>query len=113
SAELRLRLALIAEGAPREARPPDRLGDEFTATMRRREDEADEFYADLARPGSTPDEFRIMRQAFAGMLWSKQYYGYNVARWLDGDPGQLAPPYERHTARNAAWRHFDSADILS
>ena len=54
-----------------------------------------------------------MRQAFAGMLWSKQYYGYNVARWLDGDPGLPAPPPERLHARNAAWRHFDAADILS
>ena len=54
-----------------------------------------------------------MRQAFAGMLWSKQYYGYNMARWLDGDPGQPPPPAERQTARNAAWRHFDAADIMS
>ena len=54
-----------------------------------------------------------MRQAFAGMLWGKQYYGYNVARWLDGDPGLPPPPAERKTARNAHWRHFDAADILS
>ena len=54
-----------------------------------------------------------MRQAFAGMLWSKQYYGYDVARWLDGDPGQPVPPRERHAGRNADWRHFDAADILS
>ena len=54
-----------------------------------------------------------MRQAFAGMLWSKQYYGYNVARWLDGDPGLPPPPAERLTARNATWRHFDAADIIS
>ena len=54
-----------------------------------------------------------MRQAFAGMLWSKQYYGYNVARWLDGDPGLPPPPAERDTGRNADWRHFDAADIMS
>ncbi len=47
------------------------------------------------------------------MLWSKQYYGYNVARWLDGDPGQPPPPPSAKTARNAAWRHFDAADIMS
>ena len=79
----------------------------------RREAEADEFYEDLRREGGTDDEQRIMRQAFAGMLWSKQYYGYNVARWLDGDPGLPPPPPERKTGRNADWRHFDAADILS
>ena len=81
--------------------------------MQRREAEADEFYEALRREGGTDDEQRIMRQAFAGMLWSKQYYGYNVARWLDGDPGLPPPPPERKTARNADWRHFEAADILS
>ena len=95
------------------AKRSDLLGKPFDALMREREAEADEFYEDLRRDGGTDEEQLVMRQAFAGMLWSKQYYGYDVARWLDGDPGQPAPPYERHTARNAAWRHFDSADILS
>ena len=81
--------------------------------MQRRESEADEFYEALRREGGTDDEQRILRQAFAGMLWSKQYYGYNVARWLDGDPGLPPPPPERKTGRNADWRHFDAADILS
>ena len=78
--------------------PIDPLGPSFESTMRRREAEADEFYAALRREGGTDDEQRIMRQAFAGMLWSKQYYGYNVARWLDGDPGLPPPPAERKTA---------------
>ena len=73
----------------------DPLGPSFAAMMRRREAEADEFYEDLRREGGTDDEQRVMRQAFAGMLWSKQYYGYNVARWLDGDPGLPPPPPER------------------
>ena len=60
--------------------------------MQQREAEADEFYEDLRREGGTDEEQLVMRQAFAGMLWSKQYYGYNVARWLDGDPGQPPPP---------------------
>ena len=82
--------------------------------MRRREAEADEFYADLRRDERHRREPRIMRQAFAGMLWSKQYYGYNVARWLDGDPGQPPPPPERDgPAATPRWRHFDAADILS
>ena len=54
-----------------------------------------------------------MRQAFAGMLWSKQYYAYDVTRWLNGDPVGPRPPAERLTGRNAGWRHFDAADILS
>lgn len=54
-----------------------------------------------------------MRQAFAGMLWSKQLYYYDVARWLDGDPGQPTPPASRQTGRNSRWRTFDSFDIMS
>ncbi len=126
SAELRLRLhrtgkagsalrnagdaAIVPQPEVKEANP---LGTSFAALMRRREAEADEFYEDLRREGGTDDEQLVMRQAFAGMLWSKQYYGYNVARWLDGDPGLPPPPSERKTGRNADWRHFDAADILS
>jgi hypothetical protein len=91
----------------------DPLGTTFGEVMTRREAEADEFYEDLRREGGTDDEHSIMRQAFAGMLWSKQYYGYNVARWLDGDPGLPPPPPERREGRNSHWRHFDAADILS
>ena len=116
SAELQLRLSrtalprTTATGGDRAANP---FGEDFSEIFRQREHEADEFYADLARPGSTPEENRVMRQAFAGMLWSKQYYGYNVARWLDGDPGQPVPPQARRSGRNSRWRHFDAADILS
>jgi hypothetical protein len=115
TAEVRLRLRAAGRASTETSRSggKDRLGAGFAATMRRREAEADEFYADLLRADGTVEEARIMRQAFAGMLWSKQYYGYDVARWLDGDPGQPIPPPERHHGRNAAWRHFDAADILS
>ena len=54
-----------------------------------------------------------MRQAFAGMLWSKQLYYYDVRRWLDGDPGQPAPPASRRAGRNARWRSFNAFDIMS
>ena len=81
-----------------EVAPSDPLGPSFESTMRRREAEADDFYEALRREGMGDDEHRVMRQAFAGMLWSKQYYGYNVARWLDGDPGLPPPPPERLTA---------------
>ena len=101
------------KAAADEVAPTDPLGPSFESTMRRREGEADDFYAALSREGMGVDEQRVMRQAFAGMLWSKQYYGYNVARWLDGDPGLPPPPPERLTARNATWRHFEAADIIS
>ena len=54
-----------------------------------------------------------MRQAFAGMLWSKQLFYYDVTRWLDGDPAQPVPPRERLTGRNSRWRNFDAFDIMS
>jgi hypothetical protein len=81
-------------------------------TIALREAEADAFYATL-QAGASDDEARVMRQAFAGMIWSKQYYAYDVKRWLDGDPGHPAPPAERRSGRNAAWQHMDVADIIS
>jgi Glycosyl hydrolase family 63 C-terminal domain len=59
------------------------------------------------------DERNIQRQAFAGLLWSKQYYHYVVESWLNGDPGQPPPPPERKTGRNREWSHLFSEDILS
>ena len=75
--------------------------------------EADEFYAELTPDAASADEALVMRQAFAGMLWSKQFYHYDVARWLDGDPAQPPPPPQRHRGRNARWRTFDAYDMLS
>ena len=75
--------------------------------------EADEFYAELTPEAASPDEAMVMRQAFAGMLWSKQLYNYDVARWLDGDPTQPPPPAGRADGRNARWRNFDAFDIMS
>ena len=56
---------------------------------------------------------RVLRQACAGLVWSKQMYPYRVNRWLDGDPGQPAPPAGHRTGRNAGWRHLDSFDVLA
>ena len=75
--------------------------------------DADEFYAALTPPATTTDEAMVMRQALSGMLWSKQFYHYDVARWLDGDPGQPPPPAARRTGRNAAWRHLNNHDVIS
>ena len=90
--------------------PSDRTSPTSVAARRA---EADAFYAELTPAGAAADEARVMRQAFAGMLWSKQFYFYDVARWLDGDPAQPPPPPQRHRGRNARWRSFDAYDLLS
>ncbi|HTJ74129.1 MAG TPA: hypothetical protein VL337_02090, partial [Acidimicrobiales bacterium] len=75
--------------------------------------EADAFYAALTPAGVSPDEAAVMRQAFAGMLWSKQFFHYDVERWLDGDPAGPTPPESRRHVRNADWRHLNNADVIS
>jgi hypothetical protein len=107
--ELRLRLRPAGSG-PAQA---EALGADFDRVIARRGAEADEFYAELTPAGATADEAMIMRQAFAGMLWSKQLYYYDVARWLDGDPAQPPPAAARKTGRNSRWRHFNAFDIMS
>jgi hypothetical protein len=106
-ATVELRLRLRPEGRPGS---PWADFDEVAETRRR---EADEFYAELTPPRVPADEANVMRQAFAGMLWSKQLYYYDVARWLDGDPTQPRPPGSRLQGRNARWRNFDAFDIMS
>ena len=65
------------------------------------------------RPRATSETAMIMRQAFSGMLWSKQLYAYDVRRWLEGDPTQPTPPAVRWTKRNSRWKSFDAFDIMS
>ncbi|MBI2411720.1 MAG: glucosidase [Deltaproteobacteria bacterium] len=83
---------------------------EIESVFRLRESEADEFYSDLA-PAASQEEMRIIRQAAAGMIWNKQFYHFDVARWQDGD--RFAPPESRKTGRNSHWRHLKAADIIS
>jgi hypothetical protein len=85
----------------------------FDDVVARREREADEYYAALTPAGASAAEAAVLRQAFASLLWSKQYYPYDVNRWLDGDPGEPPPPAERQHGRNAGWRHFAAADVMS
>jgi hypothetical protein len=112
--EVRLRLAPAkvppaAAAAPAEL--PD-LGVGWEATMTARSAEADEFYADICA-GATPEEAHVVRSAFAGMLWSKQYYAYAVREWLTGDPGQPVPPASRLTGRNSRWQTLDIHSVVS
>ncbi len=84
----------------------------WAATLRDREREADEFYGRIAGDLPAP-EAAVMRQAFAGMLWGKQFFHYDVGRWLDGDPAEPAPPEARKLGRNHAWRHLNNHDVIS
>ncbi|AHG91420.1 Glycoside hydrolase, family 63 [Gemmatirosa kalamazoonensis] len=88
-------------------------GSAFDATFTRRIAEADEFYASRLPAALTAEEHRVARQAYAGLLWSKQFYFYVVAEWLDGDPAQPPPPPARKRGRNANWRHVYNADVVS
>jgi mannosylglycerate hydrolase MGH1-like protein len=75
--------------------------------------EADEFYRAVQPQTATPDERLVQRQAFAGMLWSKQIYLFDVNQWLEGDNPGWPPPPSRLAIRNAHWRHLNSMRILS
>ena len=107
--EIRLRLR------PRGGKPgrPKALSAEFEQVAAERRAEADEFYAELTPAAASADEAMVMRQAFAGMLWGKQLYYFDVRRWLAGDPLQPPPPAGREHGRNSRWRHFNSFDIMS
>ncbi len=114
TAELRLRLRPAADGPGRPATSAaTALGKDFDQVMAERRAEADEFYTELTPAGASADEALVLRQACAGMLWSKQLFYYDVSRWLDGDPTQPEPPPERKNARNSKWRNFDGFDIIS
>lgn len=94
---------------------PGGQGIDFTwqETMYSRRREADEFYDELTPANASAEDAMIMRQAFAGMLWSKQWYHYDVARWLDGDPAGPPPAESRKQGRNRGWRHLNNAEIIS
>src|SRR5262249_21961591 len=85
----------------------------FNSQFSIRQREADEFYAALQPDTLDADARLVQRQAFAGMLWSKQFYYYDVDEWLRGDPSQPPPPSERLAGRNGAWRHLNTAEIIS
>ena len=84
---------------------------DFDFVFDRRQAEADEFYAALQHEITDPDARLVQRQALAGMIWSKQFYIFDVRRWLDGDPAQPKPPEGR--IRNHDWRHLTNADVIS
>ena len=113
TAELRLLLhRREGKAGPKKARK-QWAGAAFDQTLAAREADADEFYAALAPDDTTPEAMQVLRQASAGLVWSKQMYPYDVRRWLDGDPGAPPPPGARLHGRNRSWRHLDSFDVLA
>ena len=89
------------------------FGTMFDKVFSERIVEANEFYQAIAPCGLSEDARHVQRQAFAGMLWSKQFYHYDVQRWLRGDPAGPEPPSRRNRGRNSGWTHLHNADVLS
>ncbi len=91
----------------------DPLGKDLARAFADRKAEADEFYGSIIPSTADDDTRNVMRQAFGGLLWTKQYYHYVVRDWLIGDPAQPKPPEARKNGRNHAWGHIYNADIIS
>ena len=89
------------------------FGTSFDNVFAQRINEADEFYARRVHTGMSSDARLVQRQAFAGLLWGKQSYHYDVSRWLRGDPTQPSPPAERYEGRNHQWVHLHNSDVIS
>jgi len=104
SKRFRLRLSHIENAMP---------FDGFDQIVSARIQECDRFYAEIQKGIDDEDARLVQRQAFAGMIWSKQYYEYDVRRWLSGDPNAPPPPAQRQTGRNSRWSHVDCGTIFS
>ncbi|MFN0120872.1 MAG: MGH1-like glycoside hydrolase domain-containing protein [Blastocatellia bacterium] len=91
----------------------DPFGEAFDTLFADRVSEADDFYQRLAPAGLSDDARNVQRQALGGLLWSKQFYHYDLRRWLHGDPAQPAPPDTRRHGRNREWGHLYNADVVS
>ncbi|NBV87456.1 MAG: hypothetical protein EBS01_14595, partial [Verrucomicrobia bacterium] len=85
----------------------------FDSVIETRRQEADAFYAGLISPRLNEDQTAVVRQAYAGLLWSKQFYHFVVPDWVQGDANQPPPPQGRGAVRNGDWKHFHASDILS
>jgi hypothetical protein len=104
---VRLRLS---PAAPSDA---EILNGAFDKQIAQRRDEANEFYRTIAPENIAGDRQNVMRQALAGLLWSKQFYSYDLNRWIQGDPAGPQPPQQRLHGRNKEWHHLYNADVIS
>jgi len=91
---------------------PDAFED-FDPIFEKRRTEADDFYKAIQNPNLSADENRIQHQALAGMLWTKQFFYYNIEQWLNGDPAMPPVPDARRQGRNHEWEHLNNFDIIS
>ncbi|TWT49139.1 Mannosyl oligosaccharide glucosidase [Rubripirellula amarantea] len=89
------------------------FGESFDRIFADRINEANEFYATRIDASHTPERASIMRQAYAGLLWTKQFYHYSVTTWLDGDPNGMPTTESRKLGRNSEWRHLFNRDVIS
>ncbi len=101
-----LRLRLTPE-------PSSKPWADFDRIVGKRRAEADEFYEAIYPPRATEDERLVQRQAFAGLLWSKQIYLFDISKWLEGDNTHFRPPASRYWIRNRHWQHLNSMRVLS
>jgi mannosylglycerate hydrolase MGH1-like protein/glycosyl hydrolase family 63 len=106
---LRLRLIDVANSLP----AADWFGQAFEQQLQLRREEADHFYSTTIPAHVTGDARHVIRQAAAGLLWTKQFYHYVVKDWLDGDPTDPAPAAERASVRNQDWTHLYNRDVIS
>jgi hypothetical protein len=105
SQEIKLRLSKKALKSP--------LNKDFDIIFAKKQFEADDFYSTIQPKNADADTLNIQRQAFAGMLWSKQYYNIDIPKWLNGDAGQIPPPEGRKNGRNHQWESLNNEDIIS
>ena len=112
---VRLRLSDVAPAALAQSNgeAASLFGDQFEATLQARRQEADAFYATVIPAVLTADEANVMRQALAGMLWSKQFYYYDVDRWLEERGSDPFKPTRKAAPRNDQWHHMYNADVIS
>jgi mannosylglycerate hydrolase MGH1-like protein len=108
-----IRLRLCEAPAASAPKKPGPFGSDFDAVMKTRRQEADEFYATVIPPSLNADATNVMRQALAGMLWSKQFYYYDVDTWLTEHGADPFKAKQRAAPRNDRWHHMYNADILS
>ncbi len=104
---------VTARLTPGGAMPEDPLGAPFDQTFSTRIEEADAFYDSVIGKHADDEQRLVSRQAYAGLLWTKQFYHYIVADWLNGDRDVADPPPQRKHGRNHRWKHLYARDVLS
>ena len=104
---------VVARLASETVAPKEPFGDEFDSILAERISDADEFYKHVIGDAANHEQRLVSRQAYAGLLWTKQFYHYIVGDWLAGDRDVASPPQERNKGRNHEWKHLYARDVLS